>query len=77
MAKHGPAHVGAPDPEARTSPIYDRSPEQFMSPDLELEEGCCYFNNVQYALGEYVCSGDDLLRCEDRGIWVREGACPR
>lgn len=74
---HKPEQVGAPDPEARTSPIFDRSPEQFMSPDLELEEGFCFFNDVKYALGEYVCSGDGLLRCEGRGVWLREGVCPR
>lgn len=77
MAKtHTTVQVGAPDPEARTSPIFDRSPEQYMSPDLELEEGCCFFNNAQFALGDYVCSGDGLLRCEGRGVWVREGVCP-
>lgn len=69
--------VGAPDPEARNSPIFDLADDQFMSPDLELEEGCCYFNNVMYAIGDYVCSGDELLRCEGRGVWVREGVCSR
>jgi hypothetical protein len=24
-----------------------------------------------YPIGEYVPSGDELLRCERRGVWVR------
>lgn len=71
VMKHKTVQVDAPDPEASTSPIFDRSPEQFMSPDPELEEGCCFFSNAQSAIGDYVCSGDDLLRCEGRGVWVR------
>jgi len=39
----------------------------------ELETGVCYFNGAVYALGTYVLSGDELLRCERRGVWVREG----
>jgi hypothetical protein len=30
---------------------------------------------VIYQLGDFVCSGDELLRCEEYGIWVREGSC--
>lgn len=68
-------HVGAPDPEQKTSPIFDQSGEDFMSPDLELESGACYFNNETFAIGDYVCSFNELLRCEAKGIWVREGTC--
>ena len=63
--------VGAPDPELKTSPIFDEYDE--ISLDLELEAGICYFNNAAYAVGEYVRSGSELLRCEERGVWVREG----
>jgi hypothetical protein len=34
----------------------------------------CFFNDVSYSNGHYVCSGDELLRCE-RGKWVRLGSC--
>lgn len=69
--------VGAPDPELRNSPIFDSSDSDDLSLDLELEEGACYFNNKTFDIGSYVCSGSELLRCEGRGVWVREGACDR
>lgn len=67
--------VGAPDPELKNSPIFDDTDSDELSLDLELETGVCYFNAQSYALGSYVCSGDELLRCEVRGVWVREGSC--
>ncbi|OGI37074.1 MAG: hypothetical protein A2V91_03140 [Candidatus Muproteobacteria bacterium RBG_16_64_10] len=67
--------VGAPDPELKNSPIFDESDWDELSLDLELESGVCYFNDRSYAIGEFVCSGDELLRCEERGVWIREGAC--
>ena len=70
MAAH-PPQVGAPDPERKTSPIFDQ--EEEISLDLELEAGVCYFNDVAYAIGQYVSSGSELLRCEGRGVWMREG----
>jgi len=70
MADHVP-QVGAPDPELNTSPIFDEDAE--VSLDLELEVGACYFNNVAYPMGQYLLSGDELLRCEERGVWVRVG----
>lgn len=70
MSNH-PAQVGAPDPELKTSPIFDEYGE--ISLDLELEVGACYFNNVSYPIGQYVLSGSELLHCEERGIWVRGG----
>ncbi|MCD6705462.1 MAG: hypothetical protein LT080_03275 [Thiobacillus sp.] len=64
--------VGAPDPELRTSPIFDEFDED-ISPDLELETGACYFNNQAYPVGQYLLSGSELLHCEERGVWVRRG----
>lgn len=63
--------VGAPDPELKNSPIFDEYEE--LSLDLELEEGVCYFNNVAHPIGQYVLSGSELLKCEGRGVWVRQG----
>jgi hypothetical protein len=70
MVDHVP-QVGAPDPELKTSPIFDEYEE--ISLDLELEAGACYFNNVAYPIGQYVTSGSELLQCEGRGVWVRKG----
>jgi hypothetical protein len=67
--------VGAPDPEAKNSPIFDESDNDYLSLDLELESSACYFNGTPYAIGDYVCSGTELLRCEEKGVWVREGDC--
>ena len=63
--------VGAPDTELNTSPIYDENEDESL--DLELETGARYFNNVSYPRGQYLLSGDELLHCEERGIWVRKG----
>ena len=70
MTDHLP-EVGAPDPELKTSPIFDDYEE--ISLDMELEAGACYFNDVAYPVGEYIRSGSELLRCEGRGVWVRIG----
>ena len=67
--------VGSPDPEHRNSPIFDDADRDELSHDLELEQGVCYFNDKPFQLGTYVCSGGELLRCEERGVWVREGDC--
>ena len=72
-----PAQVGAPDPELKTSPIFDEDDREFPSLDAELAEGLCYFNDQSYRLGEFVCSGDELLRCEEYGVWIREGSCSK
>ena len=64
--------VGAPDPELRTSPIFDEFDED-LSPDLEPETGACYFNDMVYPVGQYLLSGSELLHCEERGVWVRKG----
>ena len=75
MKAHTP-QVGAPDPERRTSPIFDEDENEELSFDLELDAGVCYFNDVPYALGQYVRSGSELLHCEERGVWVRTGELP-
>jgi hypothetical protein len=64
--------LGAPDPERNTSPILDEDDEE-IDPELELETGVCYFNDVAYPLGTYVLSGDELMQCAERGVWVRKG----
>jgi hypothetical protein len=63
--------VGAPDPERKTSPIFDEYEE--ISLDMEIEAGACYFNDATYKIGAYVLSGSELLHCEERGVWVRTG----
>lgn len=72
---HAVPQVGAPDPESNNSPIFDENDNEFLSLDQELESGVCYFNGETYTIGRYVCSGDELLRCEEKGVWVREGSC--
>ncbi len=67
---HAP-HVGAPDPELKTSPILDEEDDELLSLDRELEEAVCFFNSVSYADGQHVLSGDELLCCE-RGVWLRK-----
>lgn len=73
---HSPAWVGAPDPEMKTSPILDEMDEDYPLPGEEMDDvPICYFNNVVYKTGTYVCSGSgELLHC-DKGLWVRQGSC--
>jgi hypothetical protein len=73
MTNHLP-QVGAPDAEVNTSPIFDEYEDASL--DLELEAGVCYFNNVTYPIGQYLLSGDELLHCEGRRVWVRKGEMP-
>jgi hypothetical protein len=72
-----PKQVGAPDPERKTSPILDdeAGAEEDLTHDFEPETGVCYFNGKPYGVGEYVCSGNELLHCEERGVWVKKGPC--
>lgn len=63
--------VGAPDPELETSPIVGDDEEMDVEP--EVAGGRCVFNGVAYPPGACVLSGDELLRCERPGVWVREG----
>lgn len=74
--KRDTPQVGAPDPEHRTSPIFDEEDTEELSLDLELEAGVCYFNDTSYPIGGYVRSGNELLKCEERGVWVRKGELP-
>lgn len=64
--------VGAPDPERKNSPIIDDDEDE-LDLDLELETGVCYFNDTSFPLGAYVMSGDEVLHCEGRGVWVKKG----
>lgn len=67
--------VGAPDPELRCSAIIDEAEydEHASSPDLEIEQGACYFNGEAFPIGGYVKSGSEVLLCTGRGVWVRQG----
>jgi len=69
-------HVGAPDPEKRNSAIIDETADDAQDgEDLDsVQFASCYFNNVAYDNGYLVCSGDELLRCE-QGKWLRIGSC--
>lgn len=70
--------LGAPDPERTTSPIIDDAEldEQAGSPDLELEEGVCYFNGESFPIGACILSGSEVLECSGRGVWVIRGEMP-
>ena len=70
MSQHV-TEVGAPDPELKTSPIFDEFED--LSLDQEIESGACYFNNAVYPVGQYLLRGSELLHCEQRGVWVRKG----
>lgn len=84
MPTNNPAHrpgvenapqVGAADPEHRNSPIQTDPEQSFeLVRDQVGDEGAgCYFNDVLYAEGSHVLSGNTYLRCE-RGIWVEAGS---
>ncbi|MDB5899019.1 MAG: hypothetical protein JWP22_1570 [Ramlibacter sp.] len=65
------SQVGAPDPELETSPILDEEDRGEIEP--KGTGGVCYFNGVAYRIGDYVLSGHEVLRCEEPGLWVRQG----
>lgn len=71
-----PVQVGAPDPELKNSPIIEETDEEFPVLAQQFDEmAVCYFNNIAYDTGSYVCSGSgELLRC-DKGVWVLQGSC--
>lgn len=69
----GIPQVGAPDPELKNSPIFDDEDAEALWFDLELESGACYFNGVRFPIGQYVRTGDEVLHCEGRGVWIRTG----
>ena len=66
--------VGAPDPELENSPIIDVEIDEGEFAAAHGEAQVCYFNGIRYPVGDYVCSGNELLRC-DNGVWVRSGSC--
>lgn len=71
---HAP-HVGAPDPDRRTSPVLGESDENYEEQGQLMDElPLCHFNDVSYSEGSFVCSGDELLCCRS-GAWVRLGSC--
>jgi len=76
MTQSNPTPAGTLDPELRNSLILEDTDENFAELAQQVEElDVCYFNNVSYPSGHYVCSGSsELLRCE-KGIWIREGSC--
>lgn len=74
MRDHHVPVVGAPDPELGTSPIFDEFDEfEEAVVAAEGDRGVCYFNDRTFPVGSYVQSGDELLHCEGRGVWVRSG----
>jgi hypothetical protein len=76
MSINKPVDVGAPDPELKTSPILEELDEEFDVLTQEVEaHAVCWFNDVNYPDGDYVCSSSRiLLRC-DKGVWIRRGSC--
>ena len=68
------ADVGAPDPELKNSPVVDSEIEEGEFSGTDGDTQVCYFNDIRYPVGDYVCSGDELLRCEN-GVWARSGSC--
>ncbi len=50
-------NLGAPNPEAKTSPIMEETDERFDELEQELEEqAVCYFNNSAYDNGSFACA---------------------
>ncbi|WP_455209140.1 hypothetical protein [Kaarinaea lacus] len=67
--------VGAPDPEAKTSPIAEEFDEEYEVVKQEVPgEPVCYFNGTAYKNNQNVCSGSARLRC-NYGVWMRTGSC--
>jgi hypothetical protein len=66
-------HVGAPDPELKTSPILEEYDEDAPILAQEFDDlPMCWYNGETYASGTMVHTGDgSLLRCE-KGVWVRQ-----
>lgn len=68
------ADVGAPDLELENSPVIDSEIEEGEFWGADGDAQVCYFNGIRYPVGDYICSGDELLRCEN-GVWVRSASC--
>lgn len=74
MRSHPIPEVGLPDPERDTSPICEEV-DEFDDTGLEggAHGGVCHFNGRVFTVGDYVRSGNELLHCEGRGVWIRSG----
>lgn len=67
--------VGSPDPDLQNSPIIEDTDYDFAEQGQQLQElPVCYFNGATFDDGQYVCSGNELLKCM-RGSWMRAGSC--
>ena len=73
MKAPGVADVGPPNPDLKNSPIVDDEIEEGEYAGIDESVEVCYFNGIRYASGDYVYSGDELLRCEN-GVWIRSEA---
>lgn len=68
--------VGAPDPELKTSRILEESDEEYDVLSQEVDDvPYCFFNDVMYKDGDYVCSGSSILLHCVKGLWIRQGGC--
>ena len=65
--------VDAPDPEFKNSPIFDYEESEYVDFEMQLE--VYYFNGKRYQVGEFVCSGSELLHGEEGGVWVWKRSC--
>lgn len=72
MKKMGVTDVGPPDPDLKNSPILDTEVEEGEYSGIDEQAQVCYFNGIRYASGDYVCSENEFLRCEN-GVWVPSG----
>jgi hypothetical protein len=68
-----PGRRARPRAEHLPHPRRVRAGRKVGARDLELEEAVCYFNNAEFAIGTYVQSGDEVLKCTGRGVWERRG----
>ena len=68
--------VGSLDPELKNSPIMEETDPETSALGQEVDDlPVCYYNNVSYPSGQYVCSGSaELLQCR-KGVWVQVGTC--
>jgi hypothetical protein len=65
-------HVGAPDPELKTSPILEEYDEEAPLMAQEFDElPVCWFNGEAYDSGTMLHSGDGSLLCCEKGVWIR------
>jgi hypothetical protein len=73
--KHGTKsdHVGAPDPELKTSPILEEYDEDAPILAQEFDElPMCWYNGETYPSGTMVRTGDGSLLCCEKGVWIRQ-----